>query len=78
MQVLGGANKAAAMDDLEPFYPLKEGEEAHWEVRGQVEVVWSVLTCSMLQVVERILFLYAKTNKGIGYVQVYTISVLHS
>lgn len=49
--VSGSAKNSAGTDVLEPYYPLKEGEEAHWEV------------------VERILFLYAKTNKGIGYVQ---------
>ncbi|XP_003387077.1 PREDICTED: TBC1 domain family member 13-like [Amphimedon queenslandica] len=38
-------------NEEEPFSPLKEGEEGHWEV------------------VERILFIYAKMNKGIGYVQ---------
>ena len=34
--------------------------------------VTEYVQCShFLQVVERILFLYAKINKGIGYVQVY-------
>ncbi|CAI8055926.1 TBC1 domain family member 13 [Geodia barretti] len=42
----------AKYSSLEKYYlPLKEGEEAHWEV------------------VERILFVHAKCNKGIGYVQ---------
>jgi len=36
---------------LEDYAPLKDGQEAHWEV------------------VERILFLYAKLNPGQGYVQ---------
>ncbi|XP_064395338.1 TBC1 domain family member 13-like [Halichondria panicea] len=42
---------STAKKRFDPYSPLKEGDEAHWEV------------------VERILFLYAKTNKGIAYVQ---------
>jgi len=42
------APKKRAMED---YAPLKDGQEAHWEV------------------VERILFLYAKLNPGQGYVQ---------
>lgn len=65
----------------EPYSPLREEEEAHWEVEGHI--VTRLLTvlyyycleltryCSFsLQVVERILFIHAKVNKGIGYVQV--------
>ena len=55
---------------MQPYYPLKEGEEAHWEVRGQILQRTVNIHFTLPQVVERILFLYAKTNKGIGYVQV--------
>ena len=61
---------------VEVYMPLKEGEEAHWEVCVCVCVcvcVWVMEgllhVLSHLQVVERLLFLYAKTNTGIGYVQ---------
>ena len=30
VQVCGGMSGGAV--DMEPYYPLKEGEEAHWEV----------------------------------------------
>lgn len=30
VQVSGGVGGGAV--DMEPYYPLKEGEEAHWEV----------------------------------------------
>lgn len=55
----------------DPYSPLKEGEEAHWEVGyTRLCVINTADSVSFVQVVERILFLYAKTNKGIGYVQV--------
>lgn len=33
-QVSSGMGKV--VDDMEPYYPLKEGEEAHWEVSGHI------------------------------------------
>ena len=68
------------VEDMEPYYPLKEGEEAHWEVSGHMTSHMSIYYTSQYlhlhdQVVERILFLYAKTNKGIGYVQVISVTV---
>ena len=33
-QVSSGTGKG--MEDMEPYYPLKEGEEAHWEVRDHM------------------------------------------
>ena len=78
---------------LEKYYlPLKEGEEAHWEVCvcgcvwvwvwvwvwvcgcgcGYMQYLMVLVKCTplLVQVVERILFVHAKCNKGIGYVQV--------
>lgn len=49
---------------------LKEGEEAHWEVRAARCTLTPLNhTSCPLQVVERLLFIYGKTNTGIGYVQ---------
>ena len=74
---VSGRVGAGAVNDMEPYYPLKEGEEAHWEVttndviaRSHDIHVMGHIAVTFFQVVERILFLYAKTNKGIGYVQV--------
>ena len=52
MQVSGGAGKGGAMDDLEPFYPLKEGEEAHWEVSWLwfvIDMCSHVFCCRLLR-----------------------------
>ena len=37
-QVSGSAKNSAGTDVLEPYYPLKEGEEAHWEVSGSTKL----------------------------------------
>ena len=79
---VSGRVGAGAVNDMEPYYPLKEGEEAHWEVttndviaRSHDIHVMGHIAVTFFQVVERILFLYAKTNKGIGYVQVSRVCV---
>ena len=57
---------------VEDYAPLSEGQEAHWEVANCPAVFsyFSLTTYNLFQVVERMLFLYAKLNPGQGYVQV--------